>query len=245
MAKLIQLSDTSWEQPFRDRKKEHLLWGSHPAVREHCKFVDGTRRLLQIAFEPRFDLDIVDYFQITSGREIQFPKVLVEMIRPVVLKNPESSFIVTVLDANEHEDGQAGNEQDVANLITARATTVMARVGQQKFRKHVMAYWDAACALSGVTESSLLVASHIVPWSKSEAGAKLDPFNGLLLAPHYDRLFDQGLISFKDDGSILLSSTAAKLPPEFGLSSTMRLRKLDPKHLPYLATHRENFDYAN
>ncbi|MBK5354633.1 HNH endonuclease [Pseudomonas sp. TH41] len=74
--------------------------------------------------------------------------------------------------------------------------------------------------------------------------AKLDPFNGLLLAPHYDRLFGRGLISFKDDGSILLSGIAKKLPPEFGLSKSMKLRKLNPKHLPYLAAHREMFDFA-
>lgn len=244
MAKLIKLTDTSWQQPFRDRKKEHILWGSHTEVRENCKFADGTRRLLQISFEPRFELDIVDYFQITSGREIKFPKVLVDMIKPIVLENPESSFIVTVLDAVEQADGQVGSAHDLANLITARATTVMARVGQQKFRKQLMEFWDDACALSGVKEPKLLVASHIVPWSQSETGAKIDPFNGLLLAPHYDRLFDQGLISFKDDGFILLSSTAQKLPPEFGLSKTMKLRKLDLKHLPYLAAHREMFGFA-
>ncbi|MDN5537353.1 HNH endonuclease [Comamonas sp.] len=242
MAKLIQLSETSWEQPFRDRKKEHVLWGSHPVVREHCQFVDGTRRLLQISFDPRFDLDVVDYFQITSGREIQFPQALVEMIRPIVLENPESSFVVTVLDAEEYEDGQ-DSKQDTSTLITSRATTIMARVGQQKFRKQVMAFWGDACALSGVDVPTLLIASHIVPWSKSDADVKLDPFNGLLLAPHYDRLFDQGLISFSDEGSILLSPTAKRLAPDFGLSATMKLRKIHPKHLPYLATHRESFGY--
>ena len=244
MAKLIKLTDTSWQQPFCDRKKEHILWGSHTEVRENCNFVDGTRRLLQISFEPRFELDIVDHFQITSGREIKFPKALVDMISPVVLENPESSFIVTVLDAVEQEDGQVGTTKDLANLITARATTIMARVGQQRFRKQLMEFWGDACALSGVKEPKLLVASHIVPWRQSEADAKLDPFNGLLLAPHYDRLFDQGLISFKDDGSILLSCTAKKLPSEFGLSKAMKLRKLNPKHLPYLAAHRKMFDFA-
>lgn len=138
MAKLIQLSDTSWEQPFRDRKKEHLLWGSHPAVREHCKFVDGTRRLLQIAFDPRFDLDIVDYFQITSGREIQFPKVLVEMIRPVVLKNPESSFIVTVLDANGGLRSAACSQKrrpTVSRLARLRTPSPIKRYAQLRVAK--------------------------------------------------------------------------------------------------------------
>ena len=99
---------------------------------------DGTRRLLKISFEPRFELDIVDHFQLTSGCEIKFPKALVDIISPVVLDNPESSFIVTVLDAVEQEDGQVGTTKDLANMITARATTIMARVGQQKFRKQLM-----------------------------------------------------------------------------------------------------------
>ncbi|NMZ77642.1 HNH endonuclease [Pseudomonas nitroreducens] len=78
-----------------------------------------------------------------------------------------------------------------------------------------------------------------------DSGSLFQTFlNGLLLAPHYDRLFDQGLISFSNEGSILLSRAAEKLPPEFGLSSTMTLRKVDPKHLPYLATHRQTFGYA-
>ncbi|HCL4203439.1 TPA: HNH endonuclease [Pseudomonas aeruginosa] len=244
MAKLIKLSETSWQQPFRDRKKDHILWSSHAEVRENCKFADGTRRLLQISFEPRFELDIVDSFQITSGREIKFPKAFVDMISPVVLENPESSFIVTVLDAVDQKDDQVGSTKDLANLITARATTIMARVGQQKFRKQLMSFWDDACALSGVKEPKLLIASHIVPWSQSKTDAKLDPFNGLLLAPDYDRLFDQGLISFRDDGSILLTSIAEKLPAEFGLSKSMKLRKLNSKHFPYLAAHRKTFGFT-
>lgn len=244
MAKLIQLSNTSWEQPFRDRKKEHALWGTHSKVSKHCAFVSRTRRLLQISFEPRFDLDVVDYFQITSGCEIHFPQALVEIVRTIVLENPESSFVVTVLDAEEYEEGQE-SKQDTSTLITSRATTVMARVGQQRFRKQVMAFWGDACALSGVDEPKLLIASHIVPWSKSDADVKLDPFNGLLLAPHYDRLFDQGLISFRANGSILMSPAAKKLPPEFGLSRTMKLRKIDPRHLPYLSEHRSTYGYEN
>ncbi|MCF5775525.1 HNH endonuclease [Pseudomonas poae] len=244
MAKLIKLTRTSWQQPFCDRKKEHVLWGSHTEVRENCNLLDGTRRLLQVSFEPRFELDVVDYFQITSGREIKFPKALVDMVSPIVLENPESSFVITVLDGAEQEGGKIDTKNDPANLITGRATTIMARVGQQKFRKQVMEYWGGACALSGVKEVNLLIASHIVPWSQSKNGAKLDPFNGLLLAPHYDRLFDQGLISFSDDGSILLSSIAEKLPPEFGLSKSMKLHKLNPEHLPYITAHRKTFGFA-
>lgn len=34
---------------------------------------------------------------------------------------------------------------------------------------------------------------------------KIDHNNGLALTPTYDKLFDQGFISFEDDGSIIIS----------------------------------------
>ncbi|HEV7332376.1 MAG TPA: hypothetical protein VGN63_15165 [Flavisolibacter sp.] len=88
MAKLIQLSNISWQQPFKDRRKELLLWGSHVKVAEFCNLKDGTKRRLNIRFEPKFNIDITDYFQITSGNEISFPKALQEKIRDIVIKNP-------------------------------------------------------------------------------------------------------------------------------------------------------------
>lgn len=100
MAKLIKLSDTSWRQPFADRKKEFHLWNSHPEVATFCKLEDGTKRLLNIKFEEKFKIDITDNFQITSGKEISFPKDLRDKIEKIILKNPESYFIVTVLDCN-------------------------------------------------------------------------------------------------------------------------------------------------
>lgn len=43
------------------------------------------------------------------------------------------------------------------------------------------------------------------PWSVSNEVEKIDHFNGLALTPNYDRIFDQGFISFNDDGSIIIS----------------------------------------
>lgn len=98
MAKLIKLSNVSWKQPFQDRKKELHLWSSQPDVAKFCKLEDGTRRLLNIKFEDKFNINITDYFQITSGQEISFPKYLRDKIKNVVFKNPTSFFTVSVLD---------------------------------------------------------------------------------------------------------------------------------------------------
>ena len=81
MAKLIKLSNISWQQPFKDRRKELPLWGTHAKVAEFCNFKDGTKRKLNIKFESRFNIDIIDNFQITSGNEISFPKALQNKIK--------------------------------------------------------------------------------------------------------------------------------------------------------------------
>ena len=52
-----------------------------------------------------------------------------------------------------------------------------------------------------------MIASHIVPWRLSNDKERLDEDNGILLSPLYDALFDKHLISFQDDGTILISKS--------------------------------------
>ena len=58
--------------------------------------------------------------------------------------------------------------------------------------------------MSGLSESRLLIASHIVPWSKDKAN-RLNPSNGLCLSAIHDRAFDKGLISLANDFTIIVS----------------------------------------
>lgn len=63
-----------------------------------------------------------------------------------------------------------------------------------------------ACPVTGTTFAPLLRASHIKPWAACENGnERLDPYNGIILAAHIDILFDQGWISFENDGRLLIS----------------------------------------
>jgi predicted restriction endonuclease len=50
-----------------------------------------------------------------------------------------------------------------------------------------------------------LRASHIVPWADCDDEQRLDIHNGLLLSALWDGAFDQGLVSFADDGAVLAS----------------------------------------
>ena len=63
------------------------------------------------------------------------------------------------------------------------------------------------------------MASHIKPWRVCSNAERLDGNNGLLLSPHVDKLFDQGWISFADDGTVLCADNPTR--------ELMGLRKLD------------------
>lgn len=83
---------------------------------------------------------------------------------------------------------------------------VKRRVGQGVFRNRLLERFDGACCMTGLTNPRLLIASHIVPWSKATGAQKLDPDNGLLLSVSMDALFDKGLISFSSSGRILIGN---------------------------------------
>ena len=93
-----------------------------------------------------------------------------------------------------------------SNLQTTRNRVVKTRTVQYKFRSDTMDLWNHQCAISGVSEERVLIASHIKPWCSSSDIERIDPHNGLILNPTYDKLFDLGFISFTpDNGRILLS----------------------------------------
>jgi len=115
------------------------------------------------------------------------------------------------------------------------------RVGQNVFRCSLLEYWGGRCAVSGLDVPELLRASHIKPWAECDSDAeRLDVFNGLLLAPHLDALFDGGWVTFLISGQMHISD---KLSPasraQLGITGTEVIRGLSERHQNYLAWHRE------
>lgn len=117
------------------------------------------------------------------------------------------------------------------------------RVGQDLFRKALMEYWGGACAVTGINIPELLRASHAKPWAHCASDAeRLDAFNGFLLSALFDALFDSGLITFHDDGRMVVSTAVGATQQQLlGLDTEAlpSLRWISPNHLPYLAWHRE------
>jgi len=87
---------------------------------------------------------------------------------------------------------------------------VKTRVNQSIFRTVVLATYNSRCCITGVDNTELLIASHIVPWSKDDKN-RLNPMNGLCLNALHDRAFDSGLIAISpEDYSVILSPQLKK-----------------------------------
>ncbi|MEY3501701.1 MAG: hypothetical protein RL308_3374 [Bacteroidota bacterium] len=86
---------------------------------------------------------------------------------------------------------------------------VKTRVNQSVFRQIVLTNYTTKCAITGIDIPELLLASHIVPWSKNE-NERLNPENGICLSALYDMAFDKGLIGINQSYQILLSQKLKK-----------------------------------
>ena len=84
--------------------------------------------------------------------------------------------------------------------------TVRARYRQGRFRRDVLETYGV-CAVTGIQHPEMLIASHIIPWCICWKNPEvcLSSQNALLLSAHWDRLFDRGLVTFCDEGKVIVS----------------------------------------
>lgn len=121
---------------------------------------------------------------------------------------------------------------------TTKEEIINGRVGQGTFKDKLMHLWGGRCNITG--SKHLLNASHIKPWAVCSGGERLDPFNGFLFSPLYDRAFDEGFISFTDDGEIIISDLLDEDVELLGINRRAKISNVSPFSLGYLKYHREN-----
>jgi len=137
-------------------------------------------------------------------------------------------------------DNYIKNEYAIQN----RLAEVQIRVKQSVFRKNVLSNFRDSCCLSGIKETDLLVASHIVPWSK-QIESRLDPANGISLFITYDKLFDSGYFTFDNKLKVLVTSKLIAYSPALKvvLQEIAGMEATKPKKIPinqeYLEYHRD------
>ena len=127
---------------------------------------------------------------------------------------------------------------------------VKVRVNQSIFRTMILATYNNKCCITRIDNPDLLIASHIVPWSKDEKN-RLNPMNGLCLNALHDRAFDKGLITVsQEDYSLIISNKLkVKNPTKSIVENFLRLDgqkiNLPDKFLPNkecLKMHNEFFN---
>jgi hypothetical protein len=144
-------------------------------------------------------------------------------------------FITIREGENEYENIILPNKTERSGLVTTR-------IGQGAYRKRVIHRWEYQCAVTKFNKLEILIASHIVPWSKSTNEERLDVHNGILLSPTYDALFDKHLITFENNGKIVLSDKIEKSAFEkIGVTGNEKIDKLSIYNLSYLEKHNQLF----
>jgi hypothetical protein len=143
-----------------------------------------------------------------------------------------------LISAAGRETGPADEELAPGLTETERDYVRSARVGQGQFRKDLIREYGGRCPITGIEQERLLIASHIKPWKVCTNAERLDSNNGILLSVLVDRLFDEGLVSFSEDGFVLVSpclSTSDKA--KCGIELWHRL-PLSGRSKLYMAYHR-------
>jgi hypothetical protein len=132
-------------------------------------------------------------------------------------------------------------EADGSLTVTQRLQLAKARVGQGLFRKRVILL-DGACRVTGVSDTRVLVASHIKPWREANNAERINGHNGILLSPHVDALFDEELITFEDDGQMQVHpSLPSDVLYRWSIDPARRVEPFRKEQRPFLARHRELF----
>ena len=114
-----------------------------------------------------------------------------------------------------------------------------AREGQGKYRESLLKECPI-CPITGITEPELLIASHIKPWAVCNDTEKIDPKNGFILSPLYDKLFDRGFITFTIDRRVKITNwLSAYDKKRIGIKENQQIAVLpiDDERAKYLEYH--------
>ena len=99
-------------------------------------------------------------------------------------------------------------EESIERIFVGKdvESTTRHRIGQSFFRRTLLASYNGKCCITGINTHSLLRASHIKPWIKSnDVNEKANPQNGILLNALHDAAFDKGLITITTTYKLIVS----------------------------------------
>ena len=191
-------------------------------------------------------------------REISLPLVTYISAMHLIYNNHSMFYWKLFADFQEIEKrkayienyGMASYRNDTENKWNVREYDLDApqsipikytRDGQSEYRKKLLEECPF-CPITMINEESLLIASHIKPWAVSDSNERIDPNNGFILSPLYDKLFDRGYITFSCDKRVFVSNWLSRQVKErIGIRENQLIQFLpiNGQREKYLEYHRE------
>lgn len=184
-----------------------------------------TERKVKIdALPEKIEFEISEKADIASRVYVNSDNPAYTLIRELSLPNITFVSIIKLIDEQNHLSyyfrlfadyfGESLHpstlEQTIEKIeemeidVAEKKQLYRARVGHGEYRKKLIELCPR-CPITLITDGRLLNASHIKPWVMSNVFEKTDPYNGFILTPTFDRLFDRGFLSFTDDKRTILS----------------------------------------
>ena len=231
-----------FEEHF-DSRDNTLIFDSFNKNKEYESWTDNSYKSRatkgKIIFRKKLEIVALEYITKFANKNRLTDETIEKANR--LLKNRQNSIVEIEPNILEQIKKIENNNELRKNEKTA---LVKIRLGQSNYRKKLIEYWGKSC-VTKLEIQELLIASHIKPFSECNNNEKYDLFNGLLLTPNYDKLFDKFLISFDYSGKILISSILEKSDLEkLGISQEDKLNseKISKNHFEYLKYHNEQFN---
>ena len=182
------------------------------------------------ALPNKIEFEVIEQTQISGSRiYVKSNDIAYKIIRELSLPNITYISVVKLLNSNnkheyyfrlfadyfgdvEHPYTIVKEQEEIDKIKDKdkKATVSRARVGQGKYREELLKLIPF-CPITLVSDDRLLIASHIIPWAKSNEFEKTDPLNGFMLTPTFDFLFDRGFMSFTNDKKTILSPFLSKM----------------------------------
>ena len=211
--------------------KEHLNIGKRVFLFE----IEGGGLVKFISEMEFYDADYFETPDINGTNRIGI-KFFLKRIGVSIPVNPDQ-FTLLPLNQDPHKILEFN-----LPTVTERSGLVTSRVGQGAYRKRIIHRWEYKCAVTNFNKLDILIASHIVPWSKATDHERLDVNNGLLLSPTYDALFDKHLITFDNKGKIQLSDKIENSAyQKIGVTGKEQITDLSMYNIQYLDRHNQIF----
>ena len=209
--------------------KDHLNIGKRVFLFE----IEGGGLVKFISEMEFFDADYFETPDINGSNRIGI-KFFLKRVGVSIPVNPDQ-FTLLPLNQDPHKILELN-----LPTVTERSGLVTSRVGQGAYRKRIIHRWEYKCAVTNFNKLDILIASHIVPWSKATDHERLDVNNGLLLSPTYDALFDKHLITFDNNGKIILSDKIEfSAYQKIGITGKEKIDGLSEYNHHYLQKHQE------